>query len=460
MEGKIMFKKASKTIVCILVAVGVICISVLAEAKVTKEEAERLKKDLTPMGAERAGNVKGTIPAWDGGLIAVPKGISYKPGKPYPDPFAADKILFSITAQNMNNYADNLSAGTKAMLKKYPATYKLNVYQTRRTEAAPQWVYDNTSKNALRADVVETYSVTGAYGGIPFPIPKSGVEAIYNHLCRWQGPDYAEVTESYIIYPDGKRLITAGTYNEFGNTYYDKNGSLETWDGYLVKLLSFFTEPARQKGVVILSNSPLDYRGDSDRAAWQYMPGQRRVRRAPSIAYDTPMQAAGGNGNYDDLGMFNGQLDRFDWKLIGKKEIFIPYNCYQADLGSVEDVATPHHINPKYTRWELHRVWIVEATLRSDKRHNYGKRVMYIDEDSWQNTMMDNYDTRGSLWRIVVGLSRNAYDLPGILLRHQIYYDLQTDLYAVAGMIQKSIVFKNIPSENFTPQNVRKLGLR
>ena len=461
MEGKIMFQKASKIFAFTFLAVCLICAAVSVQAKVTAEEAARLKTDLTPFGAERSGNADGTIPAWEGGLTGIPPGVSFDPNKDkqFPDPFAGDKVLFTITAQNMDQYAEKLSEGQMALLKKYPDTYKLNVYPTRRTAAAPQWVYDNTYKNALNAEIVETYSVIGAYGGIPFPIPKNGVEVMKNHISKWPGPDRNEDSSSYIVYANGESVPTAGTDQNFGFPYYEKDKSFETWDGTNTQVLSIFIDPARRKGEIILAIDPLDWRGTSDRKAWQYMPGQRRVRRAPSIAFDTPAPAAGGNGNYDDLYMFNGNMNRFDWKLVGKKECYIPYHNYQVSLAPKDDIMTPRHFNPEFVRWELHRVWVVEATLKSDKRHNYGKRVMHLDEDTWMNVLMDNYDTRGGLWRTAVGTSKNCYNIPALILSMNIFYDLQTDMYAPSGFSEKQ-VFGDIPDDVFTPQNVRKIGLR
>ena len=84
-------------------------------------------------------------------------------------------------------HVDKLSDGQQAMLKKYPS-YKIDVYPTRRTAAAPQWVYDNTFKNATRAKTTSNGdSLEGAHGGIPFPIAKTGKEAMWNHLLRWGG---------------------------------------------------------------------------------------------------------------------------------------------------------------------------------------------------------------------------------------------------------------------------------
>lgn len=154
-------------------------------AGVTADEAAKLKSTLTPFGAEKAGNKDGSIPAWTGGLTKVPAG--YEPGSARPDPFPDEKPVVQISAKNLEQYKDKLSEGTQTMLRQHPS-YRLDVYPTHRTAAAPQWVYDNTFQNATRAKTTAGgNSVENAYGGIPFPIPKSGAEVMWNHLLRWRG---------------------------------------------------------------------------------------------------------------------------------------------------------------------------------------------------------------------------------------------------------------------------------
>ena len=107
-------------------AAGLLLGGVGASAQVSPQEAQQLKTTLTPLGAEKAGNEEGSIPAWTGGMCTVPPG--YWHGTRRGDPFANEKPLFSITAQNMDKYADKLTDGTKAMLKRYPNTFRVDVY--------------------------------------------------------------------------------------------------------------------------------------------------------------------------------------------------------------------------------------------------------------------------------------------------------------------------------------------
>ena len=117
-----------------------------AEAAITAAEADRLGNDLTPLGAEKAGNAAGTIPAWEGGITTPPAG--YQKGMHHPDPYSGDGVLFTINASNVNRYMDQLSIGHQALLKAYD-TYKMPIYPTRRSASNPQRVYDATKRIAL-----------------------------------------------------------------------------------------------------------------------------------------------------------------------------------------------------------------------------------------------------------------------------------------------------------------------
>jgi len=365
----------------------------------------------------------------------------------------------------MDQYADKLTEGLKALFKRYPDTFKMNIYPSRRTFAAPQWVYDNTYKNALSGTLTEDKNgAKGVYAGVAFPIPQHGAEVILNHQTRWAGGDRGELTKAWLVHKNGSRSIGGGAKYTFDNPYYDKNGSDETWSGWNTGVLIEYFEPTRRKGELILSLSPLDYTRIADKGAWQYMPGQRRVRRAPSIAYDTPNPTYGGMATYDDAYMFNSQIDRFDWKLVGKAEKFIGYNSYQFDLAPLDDLLTPYHLNPKYFRWELHRVWVVEADLKQGSRHCYGKRVFYIDEDSWHNSLEDKYDTRGNLWRTAMSNQFSNYAMPCWVQRAYAFFDFQVDSYATSGMLNdnkgKVLWWEDVRAETLTAENVRKIGKR
>jgi hypothetical protein len=435
--------------------------STLLWAKLSPDQIARLGKDLTPLGAEMAGNQDGTIPAWDGGLTKGPAG--YEPGMHHPDPFADDKILFTITAANMDRYKDKLTPGHQAMLKAYPS-FKLNVYPTHRSAAAPQRIYDATKRVAPTAQLVENgYGVTGATEGIPFPIPENGNQVIWNHLLRFR----SDIAKRFIAQaaPTRSGKYTLVKFEDEFNVIYSHEGATEE---SLDNKIAFFKQkvvaPARLAGGILLVHETLN-QVKEHRSAWLYNPGQRRVRRAPNVAYDNPGTAADGMRTSDQFDMFNGAVDRYEWKLVGKKEIYVPYNSYKlhSDKVKYSDILTPLHINPDLCRYELHRVWVVEATLKEGARHIYKRRTMYFDEDSWQILLVDQYDNRDQLWRVSEGHVINYYDIPALWTTLEVHTDLQAGRYLAIGLDNESRMYdfgiKRTP-EDYTPAALRREGTR
>ncbi len=437
-------------------------LSVGAWAAVPDKEADRLGKDLTPMGAEKAGNEDGSIPAWDGGITKPPAG--YVPGEHHRDPFAADEILFTITAANMKEYSEHLTPGHQAMLEAYPS-FKMKVYPCRRSAAFPQRIYDATKRVAVTAELVGGGSgVTGATVGIPFPIPKSGVEVIWNHLLRYR----SDIASRHIAQaaPTRKGKYTLVRFaDEFNMLYSHAGATEESLDNKILLFKQEVLSPARLAGGILLVHETLD-QVKEHRSAWIYNPGQRRVRRAPNVAYDNPGTAADGMRTSDQFDMLNGATDRYDFKLVGKKEIYVPYNSYQlhSDSLTYKQILAPLHVNPEHLRYEVHRVWVVDATLKSGARHLYKRRTYYIDEDSWQILLVDQYDNRDQLWRVSEGHVIVYYDVPMLWTTLEVHTDLQAGRYLAIGLDNEEskmydFSIKRSP-EDYTPEALRRSGRR
>mgnify|MGYP000714966132 CR=1 FL=1 len=434
-------------------------------AKVTAEQAMKLDQELTPVGAVRAGNHEGSIPEWTGGMPKPP--ADYKgEATPRIDPFHEEKPQFVINVSNYKEYNDKLTQGQKALLERYPDTFNMPIYKTHRTAAAPQWVYDNTRLNATRTELTGGGDgVINAYGGYPFPIPEDGYQVIWNHILRWVGQGALKKYNSLTVYENGKKTIGQGSLWET-YPYFDKKGDLASSNGNFWNMLVQYTLPVRRKGEVILLRDSVNA-AISPRQAWQYIPGQRRVRRAPTVAFDTPSAQFAGQATYDDAFMFNGSPERYNWKLIGKQEKFISYNnnglLIAAEKGeeAINDISTVHHINPDYSRWELHRVWVVEASLKEGKRHVYAKRTFYIDEDSWALVATDIYDGRGKLWRAGFANLLNAYDVPVTTIRAYWHTDLQNGAYSLNELdYEPTKFYKGEADKFYTPSQVRKMSRR
>ncbi|MGR4867978.1 DUF1329 domain-containing protein [Variovorax sp. LARHSF232] len=406
-----------------------------AIAAVSAEEAKKLGATLTPTGAERAGSADKSIPDYTGGLTTPPAG--YEKGSGIrPDPYASEKPLFAINAQNMAQYEAKLTAGTRELLKKYP-TMRVDVYPSHRSMAFPKYVIDNTLKNATSVKTTEDgLGLEGTYAGIPFPIPKTGNEVMWNHLLRFTGQSYYTQYDSINVDSSGKAVLATTGQIHMDYPYYDpkRSGQSAENDVYFRTKIAY-TAPARRAGEALLAQDYINPMKNG-RRAWQYLPGQRRVKLAPDIAYDTPNPGTAGASTYDDAWIFNGAMDRYDFKLVGKKEMLVPYNTFK--LVYAKDpyaVSTPSHIHPDYVRWEAHRVWVVEATLKADKRHIYAKRTFYVDEDSWVAVASDMYDARGQLYRASFVYTNPSYELPAPAAMGQSFHDFTTGGYNVMGLL-------------------------
>jgi hypothetical protein len=432
-------------------------------AAVSPGEANRLGTELTPLGAEKSGNADGSIPAWTGGL---PKTAGQVSASGFvSDPFAAEKPLFVITAANAAQYQAKLTDGQMALFKRYPQTYKIPVYPTHRTASVPQAIAEEAKQNALKVQPTNNGDgVANFHGYFAYPIPKTGEEVVWNHITRYLG---GSARRSYVqATPQVGGDYTLVRFDE--ETIYPESVQdlpADRADNLLYFYKQQVTAPARLAGTVALVHETLD-QVKEPRLAWVYSAGQRRVRRAPQLAYDGPGSASDGLRTADNLDMFNGAPDRYDWKLVGKKEIYIPYNSYKLESPALkyDDIVKAGHINPDHTRYELHRVWEVVATLKSDARHIYSKRHMYIDEDTWQIVEVDHYDGRGQLWRVAEGHPLYRYDQQTTYAAAETLYDVISGRYLVLGL-------RNEESRNtqygltakvfdYTPAALRTDGLR
>lgn len=427
-----------------------------ALAKLDASDIARLGQDLTPVGAEKAGNASGTIPAWTGGLTQAPAG--YDASKGYQDPYASDKPLYTITKANMAQYAGQLTSGHRAMLEKFPS-YKMNIYPSHRSAALPAGEYAQIVKEAATVELAAGGNGMLHYEKttVPFPVPKVGLEAIYNHFVRYRDGGYLTYPTEMVVQGNGgftpiRREQTVVMAAAMGNPEPNR----------LYYFLGKVTSPESVAGQQTLVHEPIDQTQEA-RLAWTYNPGQRRVLRAPEVSYDSPVLTADGLRTQDQIDMYNGSPDKYDWKLVGKKEMLVPYNTYKlADRTlKYKDILQANHLNQDLVRYEPHRVWVVEATLKPSERHIYAKRVFYIDEDTWGILATDIYDGRGDLWRTQEAHGMQRYDVLSAIHISEVNYDLQANRYITYGLENEEKQTKfgvNATLKDFSPAALRRSG--
>jgi hypothetical protein len=433
-----------------------------AFAGISQAEADRLGgPELTPLGAERKGNADGTIPEWTGGFTKAP--ANWKEGEKLADPFPNEKPLFYITAKNYEEYKDKLSPGQIGMLKQYPDTFKMPVYPTHRTAGYPQSVYDEIKAGATKSQLVEGGNGLVKFTSTtPFPIPETGIELIWNHITRFRG--YGSLKRTYTQIPvQANGSFSAVLMEEMASWGRDLFGQ-DT--NIVILFLQRILAPPRLEGEVLLVHETLD-QVKEPRQAWIYNAGQRRVRRAPNVAYDDPGTASDGLRTADDLDLYNGSPDRYTWELKGKQELYIPYNSYRVMQGDLKysDILQKGHMNPDYLRYELHRVWVVEATLKPGARHIYARRTFYIDEDTWQISIVDHYDGRGELWKLKEGHALVHYQRQVPWLAVESLHDLVSGRYLTTGLDNEEKGYQYVwdypaKASDYTPAALRRSSRR
>ena len=436
------------------------------QAAVSEDVAAKLGDTLTLWGAEKAGNEDGTIPAYTGGIEPP---ASYDPSNPgiRPDPFASEKPVLTIDSSNFEEHKDKLTSSSIALFEKYPE-FRMDIYPTHRTARYPQFFLENARKNAT--DCVLTNDglrLENCWAGTPFPVPQTGIEVMWNRYMKYEGKAFmSQDLKSTVVDSDGAIIDTAGQtqWNQYPLWVEEREKPLEG-DEINEILRADYHSPARKSGEKLVIHDSLDML-ENARRSWSYLPGQRRVKLSPDVAYDTPTPAGGGVGTVDDSSVFYGAFDRYNWKLIGKKEVYLPYNMfkmYDREACGRETVFTKNFLNPDCVRWELHRAWVVEATLKEGSRHIYPRRVFYWDEDFLGVGMSTNYDSAGDVYRVVYSESFPKYESDGHISGQFVTHDLSSGAYTrQAYSTGKSGWYDIEPKSNvfFSPQSMSASGVR
>ena len=423
-----------RQLITVLSTAILLSIAVSPEAALTPEHVNQLGTRLTPLGANPEANADGSIPAYTGGLTKSPEG--FNDGDTIrPNPYADEKPVLVITKDNMDSYSQQLTDTTVELLKRYPS-FRVDVFPTHRSASFPERLIENTRINALHAKSTEDgMALENVLPGVPFPIPSNGTEAMWNFLLRYQGVTFTSKYDSWNVNAAGRAILatTGQAFNSFP-IYEDWDKPIESSDIFFQSKI-YYTGPSRRVGEAVMIKdavNPMKH----PRRAWQYLPGVRRVKLAPNLAYDTPNPGTAGSSTYDDIYVFNGALDRYSWNLIGKQEMYVPYNTY--DLTYIKDPAhltTPNHLSPDYVRWEKHRVWVIEARLKEGQRHVYHKRRIYLDEDTWVALASDQYDARGQLYRGSFAFLSQSYDMQIPDATPHMIYHLIANTYNINGIV-------------------------
>lgn len=444
-----------------LAALLAITCAASAQAAISAADAAKLGgPDMNEVGAPRAGNKDGTIPPYSGKVTPTVAPPASAGGFNHGDAYAAEKPLYSIDSKNMAQYADKLSEGTKALLTKYP-TYRVDVYPTHRDVYFPKAILENTPKCAQTAELVGGGDgLVGAHNCIPFPIPNTGYEVLWNATIRaGRGPAERFAFKGWLVDSAGNHTLNSQNalvaVSDFGDP------AMAGKAKYANKLLNENLAPAGKAGTKDLRWSPMRMDEEEPRA-WQYIAGQRRVRLAPEFKYDTVSTSTGGLIVFDEINILDGKLDRFDYSTLKLREMIVPFDTVKSQFLPVEQLDAKNHIKPEYLRWELRRVWEVSGPLKAGARHIYKRKVFYVDQDSWVFTMYDSFDQAGKIYRTAITLPFVRTELPVVNAQSIIFWDLTKDVWGYPlhfnGGGIKSL--PSLPSATFLPDALAGAGIR
>lgn len=431
-----------------------------------QEEAALLGGDkYTCMGAERAGSESG-VAEYTGKWFKTWPGMQSQTGYE-PGPFADEQPLFKITADNYEEHKQHLTDGMIALFENYPDKFYMNIYPSHRDFAVAEddSVCEVTKDNAINAKIVdEGLGIDARLGGPAFPFPKSGIEAIWNSIFPYRAWSEKVIYDTADVYENDTVAWGKSEFMVFAPLgMAKKNKKPRTTDGVAAYFFYKTILPARSAGEVAVGYMPLNFNKESLQA-WQYQPGLRRVRKAPEVGFDYPVPPAGLRTTDDDSG-FNGSPERYNWTLMGKKEVYVPYHNFKVNdpALSYDQLITKNTLNPEYVRYELHRLWVIEANLKDGFRHIYKKRRLYADEDGWLTLTADAWDTQDKIYRVTLILYFYSQESGTFHRGVSLYHDLSSGAYEATYLVNAAgkdwwRLNTKMKKQQFSPQAAERAG--
>ena len=436
-----------KILLCYISLLVTICtpISILASTS---------ENNLTPYGGQQAGNPDKSIPAWQG-ASSNPQTLDAE--------IKHSSTIYQINKSNIEQYKNILPQGLYALIYKYPKTMVLNVFPSFRPAYYPEWIYAFAKKNITSVKIVDG-ALINTFPAPPFIHPKDGVQVVWNHLLAFKGVS-AELKVLEVTRRKSNKYTVFNSKVSLYVNYYNRARAPSQRDAPYVYYLSKILSPSKAAGGALLLHEQVNA-SVKPRQAWAYLPGQRRIRRIPGVDFDSPMQISESIRFADEINLFNGSIDHYNWRIIAKKELIVPYNNMLLSKKLSEnniidkELITKNHPNPQYLRYEKHRVWVVEGILKAGKNHAYKRRRFYIDEDSWLILVAENYNSKNKLWRVSASYTKQYHNIPAIFTTADVFHDLQDEIYYFQG-IEKLTTSETLPPKaKFMPSALRRGNIR
>lgn len=282
---------------------------------------------------------------------------------------------------------------------------EIEVVPTRRvyhTLPVARATLNNMGKTQLDS---QGYLIEATYqSGYPFPRPSEPFKAqqvVYNFRERYMGLDCGIYTiQRGKTWDAGWREIFDFTAEAWGLRLSGRVSPPEGW----------YDERARKRGEYRMINmnylSPRDQygnvtwlltrRGTEDANEMMIWLAQlRRLRKLSGT--DTQDTAAGMSLILDDMDGFSQKLSPtvypYEYRMVAEREYLVPR--YTPD-GT--EYLSEEKLELRNVRMERRPLYVVEM-IQKDPRYVYGKRVLYIDRETFSLIMIENYDQKARLWR-------------------------------------------------------------
>ena len=268
--------------------------------------------------------------------------------------------------------------------------------------------------HAQQARLTETGQVEDYQAGRPFPVldaadPQAGLKALWNFR-------YRDLPQTLDIRAYVRGINSAGTIDRsnvgrmrmrFGMHRVGDEHNDPQWQekGIYMRATFRLIAPADQEGRMRIMTV---FDDDSQpQEILSYNPLNRRIRKSHSN-----LLARMGGGRYDILMeeqpplYFIGYLHEYEWTYLGERVLLLP-GFLQADEVSFGGKNNWYPEAP----WELRRVVAVESMPKAG--HPYGRRVFYLDVQTYALLAVLSYDADGQFARLTLNVHGHPDHVPG-----------------------------------------------
>lgn len=318
-----------------------------------------------------------------------------------------------ITANNVDAVKDLLDPIAYQQVKTMGR--RINIIESTKdvTKLFPYEYLEATLKNKGKARLdkdgnVVTENGEPWIGGIPFPEPKNGLEAIANLTLSWGRHDYSQyAVRDWDIAPDGSIAYQYDFVWAELNTTARTDGTVWRGKKDLLRYQSvWFTSPQDTAGTSYLNTWYYDQRKFPDLSG--YLPAFKRVRQFPTNQRFEPLVPGITLFLSDAWAAGDPMLTWGNYKIIGRQPMlaYIGGRNFMGGYGGVMDnYERPVHGGPKnqtfFDTWAelVPECIVLEAEPVGYPRAPVSKKRVWIDVRNGMYVAYLLFDRRGEIWK-------------------------------------------------------------